>query len=388
MDYVENMAWANDTAKPWHGNGNAVSPDSSLEQWADEGGIDGPIVKRRMYCKLTPDGPAVLPVGNFANAEAEKRGEGAIWAVWRKPYKGDNWRFYSTVSSDYNPTQGIEILRFFKEAADRMEVTIETVGSLKKGAVIWALARINHGADFKLKGEDWIKGYVLITTSHDGSVKFTAFTTAVRVVCWNTFRMAFGDKKRQDVLFAMKHNNSNREAILKAAQGKLEQAIANMQGIKEQAELLASVPVSQDTVNEIVYRLTSKDGTSLLETATEITEATQAATATGNYLDLAVANTEVVQEVNKVKLYTADKMNEVGKLYLDAIMTSPGSDMGDGLNLWKVYNGITYTEDHLRGYKKDRGIPNGNRFYNATFGGGADAKDAALNLCLDYAKSA
>ena len=58
----------------------------------------------------------------------------------------------------------------------------------RSGKKFWALART--GKEAVLKGNDVVKGYILLATSCDGTLATTATPTTIRVVCNNTLAIA------------------------------------------------------------------------------------------------------------------------------------------------------------------------------------------------------
>jgi phage/plasmid-like protein (TIGR03299 family) len=73
----------------------------------------------------------------------------------------------------------------------------ETAGSIKNGTVVFGSLALDREAVLDPKGvSDRIKSYLLVHTSHDGSLAIQASVTPVRVVCQNTLNMAVGAKGR------------------------------------------------------------------------------------------------------------------------------------------------------------------------------------------------
>ena len=70
------------------------------------------------------------------------------------------------------PVQNAHIVDFFMLYCEAGHATLETVGGLKGGAIVWALARLNGTTDTSLgaDGKDEVRGYMLLATGHDGSL--------------------------------------------------------------------------------------------------------------------------------------------------------------------------------------------------------------------------
>jgi phage/plasmid-like protein (TIGR03299 family) len=167
---IETMAYANET--PWHGLGNSLSPDSSIETWQQAAGLDWTVSKRAVEFGVGLSDPHVFK-DKFVLARDSDH----------KPY--------SVVSGRYKPVQPKEILEFFRDLVQMHGMQIETAGALKDGQRIWALAKT--GEVHKVLGVDQVDGYLLLATSYDGSFSTLAQFTSVRVVCNNTLQMAFKD---------------------------------------------------------------------------------------------------------------------------------------------------------------------------------------------------
>jgi len=69
----------------------------------------------------------------------------------------------------------------------------ETAGSIKGGRVVFGSLALDNSITLDPNGRaDKIDNYLLINTSHDGSISIMASITPVRVVCANTLNLALG----------------------------------------------------------------------------------------------------------------------------------------------------------------------------------------------------
>jgi len=72
----------------------------------------------------------------------------------------------------------------------------ETAGSLKGGRVVFGSLALERETVLDPNGvADVVKTYLLINTSHDGSIAIQASITPVRVVCANTLNVALNRTK-------------------------------------------------------------------------------------------------------------------------------------------------------------------------------------------------
>jgi phage/plasmid-like protein (TIGR03299 family) len=175
MHLVSAMAYVNET--PWHGLGNQLAANQPLEVWAQQAGMNWRIEETEV---------------RFVSGNAGSN-LGSIHAFPEQKvlYRSDNKMPLSVVSSRYQVVQPESILEFYRDLVDVGGYQLETAGVLKDGKKLWALART--GQSVSLKGKDTVNGYLLLSTSADGTMATTAQFTSIRVVCSNTLAIALGD---------------------------------------------------------------------------------------------------------------------------------------------------------------------------------------------------
>ena len=71
----------------------------------------------------------------------------------------------------------------------------ETAGSIKNGTVVFGSLALDR--EINVGDGDRVNTYLLVHTSHDGSLAIQASVTPVRVVCQNTLNMAVGSNGRK-----------------------------------------------------------------------------------------------------------------------------------------------------------------------------------------------
>jgi phage/plasmid-like protein (TIGR03299 family) len=88
----------------------------------------------------------------------------------------------------------------------------ETAGSIRGGRVVFGSLALERETILDPNGvADKVKTYLLINTSHDGSIAIQASITPVRVVCANTLNLALGRTKKRDGIkqsFKIRHTQT------------------------------------------------------------------------------------------------------------------------------------------------------------------------------------
>lgn len=171
-DGFTEMAFVGDT--PWHGLGQELNQDASMEEWRKAAGMDWSI-------KTSP----VLYTGS-SPLPTPFKGQNVL-------SRSDNNEPLSIVSDRYNPVQPAEILDFFKTLVDDAGFKLHTAGTLRGGKRLWALAET--GKFGEVCKDDGVGGFLLLSTSCDRTLATTARFTTVRVVCNNTLTMAQKDAR-------------------------------------------------------------------------------------------------------------------------------------------------------------------------------------------------
>jgi phage/plasmid-like protein (TIGR03299 family) len=157
---------------PWHGLGQALTPDASIETWTREAGLN-----------YTVQESPVLFQTDAASVPEEFKGRKVL-------HRSDTGGALAVVSDGYRVVQPSDVMGFFGKLVELGGFQMETAGVLSHGRRVWALAKVNQGADI-VEG-DTVRPYVLLGTSYDGTMATVAKFTSVRVVCNNTITAALG----------------------------------------------------------------------------------------------------------------------------------------------------------------------------------------------------
>jgi phage/plasmid-like protein (TIGR03299 family) len=300
----------------WHGLGQRLTPNSPIPVWIEEAGFNFDIKGTKVTGTADNGSQIVMPDRQLL-------------------YRSDTKAALSVVSERYKIVQPAEVLRFYEDLVETGGYTLETAGVLFGGKRMFALAKTNEAEDV-VKG-DAVKGYLLLSTSCDGSLATSAQFTSVRVVCNNTLSLAIRDGQRQE-------------------QGKIRiphSATFDASSVKAQLSLVeSSFSYFMNDMRLLAGRkLNNKEEIEFL-------------------VDLFGNPQEKLEDQEPGP---ANLMKQVHRLY-------SGAGMGSGLcgrTAWGMLNAVTELVDHHTGHKTDDA-----RMDSAWFGQNAKLKVQARDLLL------
>lgn len=216
--------------KPWHGLGQQLNPDADIETWAKMAGLDWQAKVAKVLYK--PD--------NYGDIrEVQKQ---------NVVYRDDTLAPLGVVTDRYKLHQPKDVLDFFNVLMQSAGFKMEVAGSIKGGKRIWALANTNKEAC--VLGDDAVKGYLLLSTSFDGSTATIGQFTSVRVVCNNTLSAA--DNETAPSRFNITHG---REFDASLMRDKLGLVVSGFDGMMDKYRHLARQQVSVSYVKEFLNNL-------------------------------------------------------------------------------------------------------------------------------------
>lgn len=313
---IQSMAFVGEV--PWHGLGNRLTPDSPLEIWAKEAGMDWNLLSTPALGLDDTDEVFLFPERNIL-------------------YRSDTKAPLSIVSDAYKVVQPGEVLEFYRDLVATADFKLHTAGVLFGGKKFWALAEV--GESVRIMGQDKIDGYLLLATSCDGSLATTAQFTTVRVVCNNTLTISIRDEQGKPSTIKVPHHSTFDPEQVKAQLGLAKDGFAQF---AETAEVLAKRKVTDKEAVEFLVRAWNN-----------------------------------VSEVTEETLETSDSKN-VKALFQLFKGEGKGSNLrsADG-TAWGLVNAITEFCDHRRQTKTAD-----NRLNSAWFGQGATIKGRAWDEAL------
>ena len=131
----------------------------------------------------------------------------------------------------------------------------ETAGSLRGGRVVFGSLALERKTVLDPNGvADVVKTYLLINTSHDGSVAIQASITPVRVVCANTLNVALNRTKKKDGVkqsFKIRHTQTANGKV-QVARETLGLANAYMNEFDKMAHAMIAKEISAKDFNDII----------------------------------------------------------------------------------------------------------------------------------------
>lgn len=206
----------------WHGLGTVLDdyPDS-IEEALILAGLDWePITQPCFAAHPVVDGDDVrtdyLPIPGFKVVCRSDSGQ--VLAIPKSSYElFGNRESFEIVEA---------IVRKAGKAAG-MSLKYETAGSLKEGAWIWALVRVDE--PYHIPGDPSATyPYVSIQNTHDGSAALRVNATQVRIVCANTWMAANADADRSGLTYTFKHTKSIRDRV--------DEAVEALAGVRQETQ--------------------------------------------------------------------------------------------------------------------------------------------------------
>lgn len=215
---------------PWHGLGTPLSEDDTYDWPAacEKAGLDWEVELTALVAKDT-------------NAEVAHR------AVRRT----SDQKILGVVGPRYCPLQNREAFGWFQPFLDAKEAALHTAGSLRGGARVWVLAKLNRDPLVVAPGDE-VEKFVLLSHGHDGSLAVRVGFTPIRVVCANTLALAHGSDASK--LIRIRHSKSLRSS-LEGVRKVVDAANAEFAATAEQYRWLARRDINQGDLRKYVRRV-------------------------------------------------------------------------------------------------------------------------------------
>jgi phage/plasmid-like protein (TIGR03299 family) len=333
--------------------GYPVSNDLTPEQMADIAKITWTVDK--------------LPVYNFFNGEYAK-----VDGKFNLTRMTDG-RVLDVVGSMFKCTQNLDAVRFFSEFVRAGDMRMETMGALCGGQRIWALARI--GANFTLKGGDRVEVYLLLSLPHKQGEAITVKLTKVRVVCRNTEQMALNGWGSAWRMSHVHEFDADMQQAAKEALGLAREAVIESAKV---ADMLSETKVIDGA--KLIEYVATVSGSKLLD---DVIDNSDVASGTGGETSFLDAAIQATNSAKMARAFRDTDLNKAGRVILESILTSPGSDLESARGTWwGALNGVTHAVDHVLGNSDET------RLSASWFGQRSGLKTQASELAVKFAQAA
>lgn len=213
----------------WHGLGNPMQDNATIDEWKTSAGMDWKIQRSKVRYAVSrdPNEPMLeIPDQHVL-------------------FRSDNKEALGIASERYKILHPGEVLEFFRDIVKVGGLELSAAGTIYGGKRFWATAKIGEASPTSVR--DKIGGFLLLSTSADGSQRTEARRTSIRAVCRNQLAMAIADSP---AWVKISHRTEFDPSQIKQFMGLNEAAwdsfrhqivrLANVQVNEERAELLTA----------------------------------------------------------------------------------------------------------------------------------------------------
>ena len=186
------------------------------------------------------------------------------FVVRDNPFTKGNKDILGVVGQRYVPLQNEDLFDFADNLLDNGG-RWETAGSIKGGRVVFGALALERETVLDPNGvSDKINTYLLVNTSHDGSIAIQASITPVRVVCANTLNLALGNRGRGGSVkqsFKIRHTQTAQGKVAVAREA-LGLANAYMDEFDKMASAMIETEITKaqfDKIVELAYPMPKDD---------------------------------------------------------------------------------------------------------------------------------
>ena len=176
------------------------------------------------------------------------------FVVRDNPFTPEQKDVLGVVGERYVPLQNEQLFEFADNILDAGG-RWETAGSIKGGRVVFGSLALERETILDPNGvSDKVNTYLLVNTSHDGSIAIQASITPVRVVCANTLNLALGKGNRGvKQSFKIRHTQTANGKV-QAAREALGLANAYMDEFDKLANAMIETEITKSQFDEIVAK--------------------------------------------------------------------------------------------------------------------------------------
>ena len=318
---------------PWHGFGQKLDAPATAEEAIAAAHLDWEV--------------ALEPVYSYDNAGTGRADE--RWAIedpYRLVRRQDNRAILGMRTSRYSVVQNRDSFGLFDAVIGPGEGVYHTAGALRGGKIVWILAKV--GDRRQIVSGDEVEPYILLSTSHDGSLPLQMRPTLVRTVCWNTLNYALRRKDFNDVVTIRHTGNVANKAV--EARKALGLAGVYFDRMMEGIDQLTKKPMSETGMRNFALSLYTPNGD---------------------------------ESAHRYTVETLDKLNQL-------FVAGRGQQLpGVRGTAWAAYNAVTEFVDYFeRVGHGELGQTTDERLAKSWFGKGRDRKIRAWLRLQSFANSA
>lgn len=238
------VAFALRGAPAWHGLANHIFSE-------DETVTTSSMLSQ---AKLSNWNVRLSPVADNIN-ETWRDTSGAQLVLRDNPFDG-GVDVLSTVGKRYKTVQNEELFAFADNILDGDEsCKWESAGSIKNGKVVFGSLTVPRTMVLDPQGaNDETKLYLIVWTSHDGSVAVQAAITPVRVVCQNTLNLAMRNAKQS---FKVRHTQTA-EGRIQVARETLGLTFGYMDEFEKEAKAMFESEITNAEFSKLINTIYPK----------------------------------------------------------------------------------------------------------------------------------
>ena len=237
VDSRSNPAWHSAANHVW----NTDEEQPTIKQIMDSAHLSNWNVRLEPVSELAPN-------HNFLTE--------SFLVVRDNPFEAGNTDVLSVVGARYKEVQNEDLFAFAENLHDsNPDVKVDSAGSFKNGRVVFGSWTVPSTLVLDPNGaNDKTNLYLVVYTSHDGSVAVQAAITPVRVRCQNTLNLAMKQAKQS---FKIRHTQTADGKIL-AAREALGLSVAYFDEFSKQAETLFKREITDKKFSEIINAIYPK----------------------------------------------------------------------------------------------------------------------------------
>ena len=222
----------------WHGLGTVFSEEKTTQEMLDTANLSNWNVRLED-----------LEIPSHLSSDKSYQ-----YVIRTNPFDNAQTDVLGVVGQRYVPLQNEDLFSFGDNILDGGG-RWETAGSLRGGRVVFGSLALERETILDPSGvADKVKTYLLINTSHDGSIAIQASITPVRVVCANTLNLALRSTKKKNGVkqsFKIRHTQTA-EGKIAVAREALGLANAYMDEFDIMAKAMIEQEVNAKKFNDII----------------------------------------------------------------------------------------------------------------------------------------